>query len=229
MDTATETQPEYGDRRELLDAWEIHDVVRDRCAALTLDYLARLSRGRWPDAALLECRTGRRRGPTREFHVTSLVDRSGSPITWDRDWADAVEDTLTELEGHCPDAWMQTASWVLWKGDTLTIDFDNPNPAGSPCPEVRHVLSLSTAHLPRDLCAVDSDSNLAVWDWALAEQLEYGWLLIVPPDTEDPAWSCEDVRPEVAGIWEAARRLGCDLIKLDSDAPIHPGLPTWRW
>jgi len=88
-------------------------------------------------------------------------------------------------------------------------------------PPFARFLDLSTAHLPEHL----GSHGLSGQDGVVAYQLEYGWLMWVPPDPAAHAGDYPDLPAEVLAVQRCARALGC----ADADADQVGGLLTWDW
>lgn len=85
------------------------------------------------------------------------------------------------------------------------------------------VLDVSTANLPQEVC-----QHLGGFPGVIAhEHDEYGWLLWVPTDLNEPGR--EKVPAEVWTILVYARSHGCDYVLIDRDADAEPDLPRWDW
>jgi hypothetical protein len=90
---------------------------------------------------------------------------------------------------------------------------------------IRTVLDLSTAHLPEHL----GRHGLSGQDSVIADQLEHGWLMWVPPDPDAHAADHPDLPPEALAVQRYARQCGCDYVLFDTDADQIGDLPTWDW
>lgn len=93
-------------------------------------------------------------------------------------------------------------------------------------PTVRKFLDLSTRYLPRRFFQPGTDLTACY-------QSEYGMLLWVPDDPDDPGnHRCDDDSddgaPEIIAVRRYARSLGCDYILFDRDGG-DADLPTWNW
>jgi hypothetical protein len=108
-------------------------------------------------------------------------------------------------------------------------------------PRIMRVLDLSTAHLPREVCA-----DLPGYDRVIAYPLStsddhHGWLPWVPPepahhadqtdqtDHGEHADQADAGLVGVDGIWRYARKLRCEYVLIDRDAQVIDALPTWPW
>lgn len=105
-------------------------------------------------------------------------------------------------------------------------------------PNVRRVLDLSTAHLPKALGTSPDQAGegtiyLSAVDGVVADPIKYGYLMWVPDDPDDHAAGYDD--PEepfpavVLAVQIYARELGCDWVRFDRDADVADDLPTWQW
>ncbi len=106
-----------------------------------------------------------------------------------------------------------------------------------PAPVIRRVLDVSTSHLPEHLGS-DVEAGLNGCQLAVCYRLDYGWLMWVPSDPEDSAYSTlgepddpdwDDDERIVLAIHKFARALDCDYVLFDSDGLTVDGLPTWEW
>lgn len=94
-------------------------------------------------------------------------------------------------------------------------------------PTIRHILDLSTSHLPQRFFEEGCDLTGR-------HQIDYGMLLWVPDDPTDinnlgADEESDDAAPEIVRLRVYAREHGCDYILLDRDGEVDPNLPTWEW
>lgn len=92
-------------------------------------------------------------------------------------------------------------------------------------PDVRHMLDLSTHHLPEEL----GSSGLSGEEGVVAYELPHGWLMWVPEDPDKHAADYGTVPEVVLVVQRYARKLGCEYVLFDQDADRINELPTWDW
>lgn len=101
---------------------------------------------------------------------------------------------------------------------------------------VKKFLDLSTAHLTEDMrielnCLYLREGNLATdsWHGVIVHPTEHGGLMWVPEKPEDHAREQEDgVDGVLLSIQAYARRLGCDYVLFDADAPVDDDLDVFE-
>lgn len=90
---------------------------------------------------------------------------------------------------------------------------------------VRRYLDLSTAHMTEEVMA-----NVATATGVLAYADTYGAWVWVPQHVEEHISDNNGEIPQcVIDVWRFARALGCDWVRLDSDAAWCAELPTYDW
>ncbi|MGH9129007.1 MAG: hypothetical protein ACRDY2_08585 [Acidimicrobiales bacterium] len=94
-------------------------------------------------------------------------------------------------------------------------------PAERGTPEISHLLTLGTGHVPPE--ANDDDW----WANVPASPVEQGWWVYVPTHSFDGV--LPDMPGPIRDILLAARRLGCAYVHLDVGGPQFAELDWWEW
>lgn len=66
----------------------------------------------------------------------------------------------------------------------------------------------------------------------VADDYEYGWWVWVPPARyvdEDERADLTAAAPRLLALIDHARAQGCEHLRLDADAGVLDGLPTFEW
>lgn len=93
------------------------------------------------------------------------------------------------------------------------------------CPAIRRFMDIGTGHLqPADRAFLDRSSELDNFEGVAAMKGPYGWFVYVNEERvvagiSDTLWA----------IMAKARRLGCEYVLFDADAPTHSGLPAFDY
>lgn len=96
-------------------------------------------------------------------------------------------------------------------------------------PFTQAVLDLSTAHIPRRTAVALGDEGdckqAELWDYlSYTPWHEYGWLIYT-----DGYSLIEKEHPELAALLQFASDHGFTFLRLDCDADVYDGLPTFDW
>lgn len=92
-------------------------------------------------------------------------------------------------------------------------------------PEIHRTLFASTAHL----MAENNEAMLVNGDIGIIyDDVHYGYLIRVPTQGEDPE-SEETLSADLQSLIASARAHQCKYIRLDQDADVLPGVPTYSW
>lgn len=108
----------------------------------------------------------------------------------------------------------------------------SPSPT-APTASVKRLLDVSTAHIPRHTALALGErepiEDAALYSsWSYDRWAGYGWILWVGELAEYP----DVMRTQHSTLVELldwARQEGADYLKLDCDAPVVTGLPTFDW
>jgi hypothetical protein len=86
-------------------------------------------------------------------------------------------------------------------------------------------MDISTAHLqPADCAFLDRSSEPENFDGVAAMKGPYGWFVYANAER-----LIDDISDTLWAIMAEARRLGCDYVLFDADAPTHPDLPSFEY
>jgi hypothetical protein len=92
-------------------------------------------------------------------------------------------------------------------------------------PPIRQFMDIGTGHLePGDRAFLDRSSEPSNFGGVAAMKGPYGWFVYAHDDRliagiSDALWA----------IMTNARRLGCEYVLFDADAPTHPDLPSFDY
>lgn len=98
-------------------------------------------------------------------------------------------------------------------------------------PYTEKVLVMSTAHITEE-----TDRQLAVaaveGSALIVRDADPGWVIYC--DEAKDKRLLADVRsegfdPQLIELWRYAHSIGCSYLRLDPDAPVHEGFPTYEW
>jgi len=94
---------------------------------------------------------------------------------------------------------------------------------------VRKYLDVSTGNLPHEeMEAIETGDAGGDDELVIVRNYEYGaWVWV--PDEPDYYAELPKLQPRLSAILNEARRLGCNWVNFDRDAPHLAGFPSFEW